>query len=586
MNRDGMWKAGRDFTESMCRANLRQVEGFFDLERKEFKGYEFDISVKGRKDWRAMLGAEAFASAAAMKKFFVGQQISFQGGEPETTALLDIMAEKASKGGRTYVYPREGFFIEDNPEVANPEPVKIYLTQDTFLSSVKEGDDDYFRLRYRPSQAISAYNIDLHKAPILDETMAAPIHDLFAFNRADVVANLLGWMVAAHYRSVYMHAFHQFPMLQVYGAAGSGKTQTIMMLAHLHWYMTPVSVKSAMSCTNFAMDSHASSSTSAPFILDEYKPRVLKSMKGRLEKIKDVFKMSYTGGDIGERGTLNRGAENHLAIIKSKATAPIVFMGEAVEVESAIVERSVTVMLSESFHTRERQQAFLRLQQDPSVLSAIGRAIIEAGFRLNVSAMSEEVIAIRESIEAKLPAFDDESLRRMAPRLVYNRAVVIHGLSILQRVLHKVFGAEFDGEVDTLLARSREVGGDENDRIMQTHSMSELSKVLSRVALLSREIDAPYEMKAGAGKDYYVGDGWVEVKVERAYDNYRRYCASINDVPLFDNLEAFSYALDGYSPCIDKVCASSSLRASASSERVVRFDSRKLLRQGVQTFRS
>jgi hypothetical protein len=114
--------------------------------------------------------------------------------------------------------------------------------------------------------------------------------------------------------------------------------------------------------------------------------------------------------------------------------------------------------------------------------------------------------------------------------------------------------------------------------------MSEISKVISRIALLSRDRDAPYEFRLG--KDYVVGNGWVEIKVERAYDCYRRYCSSISDTPLFDNLDAFYHALNNYSPVIDKVCATSELRGDDSTERVVRFDIRRLMKEGVQSFRS
>jgi hypothetical protein len=59
------------------------------------------------------------------------------------------------------------------------------------------------------------------------------------------VADLLGWFVACHYRSAYLYLFHQFPLLQVYGTAGSGKSQTVKMLAHLHWYIARSACRSS-----------------------------------------------------------------------------------------------------------------------------------------------------------------------------------------------------------------------------------------------------------------------------------------------------------------------------------------------------
>lgn len=583
MNGDGMFKKEGDVVVSLCRATFRKVESFFDVERKEFKGFEFDLCVKGSKTTRQMLGAEAFTSAASMKKFFVAHQLSFQGGDPETTALLDIVAEKARRGGRIYTYPREGFFIIDNPESDDKEPVKVYLTQHEYQSSVKEEDENYFRLRYRPTQAISSYNIDVHRAPELDDDMVPALHDLFRFNRETEVADLVGWFVACHYRSAYLHLFRQFPLLQIYGEAGAGKSQTVLTLARLHWYMTDVSIKSAMSCTPFAMDAHASSSTSAPFILDEFKPRELRKIGGRYEKLKDVLKACYIGADIGERGTVNRGAESNLAIVKSKATAPIVFMGEAIEMETAIIERSVCVNLSKSFQTKARQDAFHRLEANGTALSALGREIVQMGFALNLPAMREEVRAIQASIEARMPNFDDDTKKRAAPRMIFNRAVVVHALRTLQKILARRYGSEFDDAINGLLStKSGETA--EQAKMVTVLGMSEISKVINRIAALTREIDQPYEVRLG--KDYAIGDGWVDMKVDKAYDQYRRYCAAIHDTPLFDTVETFSHAINSYSPCIDKHCVSSELNEDGNNERVVRFDSRRLMKEGVNSFRS
>ncbi len=584
MNADGMWKRNGENTDPICRATLRNVESFYDAEKNIFLGYEFDVVQKGAKTFRTMLAADAFTSANAMKKFFVNHQIGFQGGDFEAMSLLDIMSDKAKRGGRVYVYPREGFMLVQNPQVEQKEPVKVFLTQTAFVSSLAEDDPAYFRLRYRPTQAMSSYNIDIHKAPALDESMIPALHDLFSFTRDDVAADLVGWFVACHYRSVYLELFNQFPLLQIYGEAGSGKSQTVWMLAHLHWYLQDISVKSSASCTPFAVDSHASSSTSAPFILDEFKPRELKLQgKGKYEKLKDMFKASYIGGDIGERGTLNKGAENTLAVIKNRATAPVVFMGEAIEMETAIIERCVTVNLTKQYQTKHRAAAFDRLHSDGLALSALGCALVQAGFELNLEAMRAEVRSIQAEIEACLPTLDDENMKRAAPRMIFNRAVIIHGLRVLKHVLNKVYGPVFDASVDAWLATKMGSMATAEANVVAIHAMSEVSKVMNRIALLSRDQGAVYEMRPN--HDYVVGEGWIELRVERAYDQYRRYCAAIHDTPLFDSVESFIYALSSYSPCVDRACVDSELRADGSNERIVRLNLKKLGKEGVQSFR-
>lgn len=585
MNADGMWKRNADITEPICRATLRNVESFYDLDKGQFLGYEFDVAQTGSKTFRTMLAADAFTSSNSMKKFFVNHQIGFQGGDFEVMSLLDVMAEKAKRGGRINVYPREGFMVLKNPNTDSKDLVKVYLTQTSFISSLPEDHPDYFRLRYRPVHAVSSYNIDIHRAPDLDDRFRSAFHDLFSFTREDVAADLLGWFVACHYRSVYLELFNQFPMLQIYGEAGSGKSQTVWMLAHMHWYQNDISIKSAAGATPFVIDNHAASSTSAPYILDEFKPRELKlQRKGTYEKLKDMFKAAYMGVDIGERGTINKGAENNLGVIRSRATAPVVFMGEAIEMETAIIERSVTVNLTKTFQTKQRKSAFNRLHSDGTALSALGRAIMETGFKLNLEGVRNEVRAIQAEIETGMPDLEDETQKRAAPRMIFNRAIIIHGNRILKHVLQQAYGDEFDASVDALIATRTNGVTTAEAHVVAVHSMSEISKVVSRIASLSREQGSFHELLPN--KDYLVDGDWVELRVERAYDQYRRYCASIHDTPLFDNVDAFSYALNSYAATIDKFCASSVLRTDNSNERIVRLSISRLMKEGAQSFRT
>jgi len=182
-----------------------------------------------------------------------------------------------------------------------------------------------------------------------------------------------------------------------------------------------------------------------------------------------------------------------------------------------------------------------------------------------------------------MPSYADETQKRAAPRMIFNRAVIVHGLRLLKRVLHNKYGSEFDARLDELLGVKADMTGDES-KIIAAHAMSEISKVISRIALLTRQNDPAYEMLPS--RDYIVGDGWVEFRVEHAYDQYRKYCAMIRDTPLFDSLEVFSHALNSYTPCVDRLCVASDLRRDDSTERIVRLDLRRLAKEGVQSFRS
>lgn len=590
MNADGMFVKRGDNVESVCRATFRNVEALIDVsvwDDRKFKGFEFDLVVSGRPKKRTMLGNDVFGSAQKMKQFFSANVLSYQGGEVETAALLDIMSEKASKGGEIFTFPREGFFVIGNPLTQRDDLVKCYLTPSHYMCSLAEGDENYFRLRYKAESAVSSYHIDIHNAPLLDVSMAAHIDNFMRWNNPEVLGDLLGWFVAAHYRAIYMEVFGQFPCLHLWGDAGTGKSKSVELLSSLHWFdRSRIKMRTATASTPFALDTDVSSTTSAPMIIDEWKPRELRKQYGKYEKLKDIIKASYSGLDVGNRGTLNKGnAESSLSVVRSKATAPIVYIAEAIEMETALFERSIPVNLRAAYKTGERLKAYEALYESAegrAAVSAIGRQIVEWGFSIDIPTFQAEVTAIRQTLRDSLPKGKD-GRSATADRIIQNKATSIHGLTILRRLLQTVFDDRYDAIIDELIGSRSEALTGQEGVITRMHAMPEVAKVINRIALLSRTGDVPWEVLPS--RDYITGPGWVEIKVETCYDKYRRYCASIGDTPLFDSLDTLVFSLNGYHAVVDPICIRSELREHAT-EQIFRLDMERMRADGLQVFRS
>lgn len=586
MNDSGIFvEKGGDGSVFLSRGYFTQIQAYRHYERvgretiPRFLGYEADLMDGEQCLGRVMLNAETFATGASLRKYLLAYQVVYQGNDAETLGLVDIIAQKGRAMPTMYAYPREGMFIMNHPEDED-RIVRVYLTKDTFVTDQPD-DEKKFSLSYRPEQALSRYNIDIHKAPKLKADDATVIAALFRYNTPRVVLDTLGWFLAAHYRSFYLHLRQQFPILQVYGEAGSGKSQTALMLSRLHWFHREPTLKSAVSMTAFAVDHAASSTTSAPFMIDEFKPReMVKSVRGRYEKLKDVLKASYVGSEVGDRGTLNKSLDTPLTTVSNRATAPIVFIGEAAEAETAIQERCVTVALSQQNQNPARTQAFEMLQEHTQVVSALGRLFMEFGFRINLDSMNRELTEIQKEIRAAAPV-DGRGQSRMPARLVYNRAVILQTMRALKAVLRTVFGARFDADVDSLVNVAYDDIRASDSRLT---SVSETAKVISAIAKLSRKVDTPWEVRRG--KDFILGEGWVEIRVEECYDRYRAFCTTVGETILFDNMTAFRAALDQFGPVRDRYCVSSPLREEGSNELILRLDTRMLLNEGCTTFRT
>jgi hypothetical protein len=586
--RNGVYAETEKGMVPICRASFSKLNGVFHAEdpRNLPIGLEMTASMPGRRSVSLSLTNDQVTSSQHLAKVLSAYGFMFQGNDSHAKGLGDYFMSKAmNEKNRIYLYPREGVTVMTNP-MDRSKTSTVYLTQDYYISSEDEDSPDYFNLRYKEDQALSPYKIDIHLASDLGPEHIDRLHDLMNFNDRRVVADMLGWFVAAHYRSFYGRVCRQFPLLQVFGEAGSGKTQTVEMLARLHWSTQEnVSIKSATSMTAFALDSVASSSSSAPLIIEEYKPTELRMIRGRYEKLKDVLKNAFTGGEIGNRGTLNKGATNHLSVVKSIAAAPICFIGETAETETAIQHRSVTVPMTPSSHTPARRQAFSRLRDDPEALSALGKALMTSCFSIKPDLMQAQVNLIEKALTESCPK-NSKGEPVVASRTIFGRAVVVHALSVLKDILKAHFGTEFDREMDAMIdLRSTYKDSDEASRLA-SQGRSEMAKVLNRLASLSRPSGDARDYNLLHNKDYHLGNGWLELRPEACYDKYRMYLAYVNDHnPLFTTTEAFMRALFDFYPVIDKVCVASPLREDASGEEVYRFDLLRLKDAGVTNFR-
>lgn len=596
MTPDGVFaKVGGEEVRSLCRCSFSQPEIFQNIDGKstveelnntddgvpKASGVRVHLVGPGT-NRRIFIPMEAFNSSQRLRQLLTTHLVPYQGNDPETVGLMDILMSAVTRRDPVYTFPREGLSVITHPVTGSK--IYVYLTQDPYKCPVEPGHPNFLHLEYRPESVTSSYRIDIHKAPQLGPKHVQGLHDLMNINHPGALADMIGWFVAAHYRSAYLHTLRQFPLLQVYGEAGSGKTQTVQLLAHLHWYDPDrVSVKSCLSSTPFALEVQASTSASAPLILDEYKPRELKSDMRKLAKIRDLFKMSYNGNEIAEKGHVNKNAETSLGVVKMKATAPIVFMCEAAELETAILERSVVVPLSQAYQTRDRTDAFMRLQSDPEPLSAVGRVLVDLATLLNFDSLASEVRQIDRELADTVPR-DTKGQLMLGRRQIFNRAIVQHGLRTLALVLEAHFGDEFKEELDHLITL-RSSFDDLDFRVSaRAGAVSELTKVMSRLAGLSRTRNMPYSLVIRSDYIVDVDEQTVDVRIERAYDAYRLYCNSMGDVPLFDSLESFVNALRVYSAVVDQSCTDSPMRNKAPDEIIMQFSISRLRELGANIF--
>jgi len=422
------------------------------------------------------------------------------------------------------------------------------------------------------------FNSDLHLAKPLEdsEDTIEWIHALLSINSPTVVGLMLGWFVSCFHKQHYQAAYGQFPLLHPNGTAGSGKSKTTELMARLFYVKNPVKMFGASrnATSAFALKAAWSTSASVPLIIDEYKPSELGS--DRNEFLMQHFRLAYNQG-AGASGGINRGAaESSFRDVTQYAfSAPTAFLGESQEMQTAIVQRSVSVGFNSgesALHTASFD--FATDTERVGNMAKLGKLLALKTVGETVKSRVAALNPIREMLRSSM----DKSTH---DRQVFNLAVVIAGIDFLGGVLNDLFGSEFDEQVQGL--RSALIT--HKDEI-NTFAMAEGAKVLNDMALISRTEDPDSEFALREGYEYLVGDGYIEVLMKEAFIKYFAWTNRKGFKPLYSTAEGFMGSVAKSPAAVDLRCFDSKLRTSSSMSKVFRFSLEKLTSEGVEPFKS
>lgn len=196
---------------------------------------------------------------------------------------------------------------------------------------------------------------------------------LMEANDQEIMIPLIGWFTASLVSPIIRAVSGSFPILWVWGSAGSGKTTVIK---DLMWPLTGVCKNRDMfsaTDTIFTQIRTCASSTSIPVCIDEYRRDMGKTKKDQCHRIaRRVY-----NGDSEQRGR----ADQTLAFYR--LIAPLCFVGEMLPNDTAILERIICVLPDKNALNQCRQDNYQKLMRlpiyklaGPLVKFAMGRSVI------------------------------------------------------------------------------------------------------------------------------------------------------------------------------------------------------------------
>lgn len=539
---------------------------------------------------------DVFSSRAALDRYLSGYGSGFTGTDIQATCVRMALKDQASREDNTaYVLTREGVDVITDPDVPeDASRILVFVSRKGVVLGRDVPEDPYSplnrneRFMFRPRATNTAVydpdNIDLNPLdPREGAHVRKMLRTMLEFNGDDyVVANTVGWFVSSFHRQVHHRLHGQFPILQIYGPAGSGKTSTPTYLARLFWAKDEPKVHSATrnGLTPHARRSLFSGSASIPMLLDEFK----RSEMGDAEysKLVGELRTAYNSGAMMLGGIKDGSAMSDFrTITELERSAPVCTMSETLIDETAFMERCVIVPIQPS-NQRVKEWEFLNTQENRILLSRLGTLLLWNTLRWTMEDYANLYKESKEHVKQFAATRPD---LRINERPLANMAVVVCGLKFLKSTLNKVGVRELDQRLDSLC---NSILNEEAIRRVGAPK-AEIYKALSDVAWITHNEpeDSAYALREGTEYCYYMdakGSAYLDIDVRSVYVKYQSWCKARHQQSHYSNVEGFASALLQIPALESRSSPNSPLRRGAAGV-IFRFRFEEIWAEDVEHFK-
>jgi hypothetical protein len=586
----------------LCSVSFANACVLRSMDTRQIVGYDADVMVNGKFHGTTTLELDIFSGLVPFNRFVAKYGHAFQGSDAQVRVVMMRFVEQAKKsGGMKYVVTREGL---DMVAVAGHEDVRISkpfmvwadnygVTMEPRAAaaeiSLKYAGFPDPRGVFRSDIALAPKLVDWVQDPANKTLLLDTLKNMMTCQRPEVLGKLIGWYTACFWKPLFQKVHGKFPLLHVNGPAGLGKTELNIALSSIFYYQQECRPLSPGS-TNFALTQHLTASASIPLILDEYKPHEMR--KDRHDSLKALFRDAYNQRDTA-RGGGSRDGDDYRNLQFSQLAAPLAFIAEAAEEESAVMERVVLVTLARPHQLVgvQNYSKFQAFQRNKHLLGILGQYLATSIIHdATIESFSEEFKGYYDEARAKFMlseadisgGLDDEAMKEKQntkERPVYNHTVARFGFIQFRRLVNEMF----DNELDPIMA---ELEDGIYARLSDLHASTtpEYVKVLREISNMSYHVEVERPEAVRKNHEYAFADisgrGLLELSVRTAYTKYRMYCRAAQTNPLFGGVEAFIHAVQD-SPAFVKKGSGTVL----NSPGTFTFDVEELARLGVDIFK-
>lgn len=362
-----------------------------------------------------------------------------------------------------------------------------------------------------------------------DEELATVMKALCNVNEPVQVAMLLGWFVSCHFREHIQFEEPQFPLLNIFGNAGAGKSCLAMLIAMINGIdYHKAELQNVEVGTLFPLTKYVSSSTTVPRLIEEVNPVQLGNT--RYGQILGILKAAWSHAPI-QRGKI--GSDRELTVSEDRVSAPLVYTSEQSATAPALRSRSVEVRLqAKSLENQHYRNSYKTAMRHRSALLRMARALVTVALGTSPTALLKILHSKADVINK---ALDDR------PR--WSMQCCLTGLHML---IHTMKEFEVGGveEVERLERELITYLGGRVTEVERGKSASEVDRVLSAMNTMA---DDTFEdrVRLMPGKHYWRQGDSLYLVLQSCLPRYHAYSKGIGEVPVIKQFHQLSQLLEG-----------------------------------------
>ena len=510
---DGYYVKFGDGKRRISNFTLQPQDVFIDIPQDGTSprrvGTRMTVMKGGVEVGRILFKESSFAGRSAFLREVEGlSDLTFQGSDLDVQRVKNAVYQEDQDVGEVFQVYTCGVHLD----FINNNAVFTYVEPDMSINSVKvRGTHQYTgNLQARPFLA------DTPMCERADAEVDKALYHLLRINQKYEVGMMVGWCVAAHFKTHLMYLYNQFPVLSLWGSAGSGKSMTAGLVTWLNGtdYMSEDSGVSAPSTSHYGMLDYLASTTTVPRIVEEFNKSKMttSSYKDIGERIKQVW-----NGEAALKGRVQSGRSMGRIAAETVAiplTAPVIVISEQEIEMPALQERSLRLHLTKRKRASSRDH-FRLAKKGRKHLRQLGKAI-----------MANALTTSLESIEQLMDKAGEHLPEDMDDRPRYSQQVALLGLWRLREICAQLHLSSALAELEEVIKVVINRYGEDGDSYIQ----SEIDLVMQKIAVIVAISRSADEAQVGQvylleGSQYALTSEHLILDPALAHARYTHYCA-------------------------------------------------------------